>query len=80
MARELKTVHIDNQASWVKLVLHQCYINERNIYSQVCVFSSFSRFHPSKSTYHIVVAVDAVLGRDHGRQPVWRVAGDAAAD
>ncbi|TYZ60871.1 hypothetical protein PybrP1_001443 [[Pythium] brassicae (nom. inval.)] len=39
MARELKTVHIDNDASFVKLLLHQCYANERNIYSQVGVMA-----------------------------------------
>lgn len=47
MARELKTVHIDNQAAWVKLVLHQCYINERNIYSQVPFCSTPSPHLPS---------------------------------
>lgn len=39
MARELKTVHIDNEATFVKMLLHQCYINERNIYSQVGVMA-----------------------------------------
>ncbi|TMW68162.1 hypothetical protein Poli38472_007834 [Pythium oligandrum] len=39
MARELKTVHINNEATFVKLLLHQCYINERNIYSQVGVMA-----------------------------------------
>jgi len=34
-ARELKTVHIDNRALFVKMKLHQCYINEKNLYSQV---------------------------------------------
>jgi hypothetical protein len=46
MARELKTVHIDNQAAWVRLVLHQCYVNERNIYSQVRPLSP----HPTPPT------------------------------
>lgn len=39
MARELKTVHVDNEATFVKILLHQCYINERNIYSQVGVMA-----------------------------------------
>lgn len=39
MARELKTVHIDNEATFVKMLLHQCYINESNIYSQVGVMA-----------------------------------------
>lgn len=39
MARELKTVHIDNDATFVKLLLHQCYVNERNLYSQVGVMA-----------------------------------------
>lgn len=39
MARELKTVHIDNEAVLVKLVLHQCFINERNLYSQVGIMA-----------------------------------------
>lgn len=39
MARELKTVHIANDATFVKLVLHQCYMNERNLYSQVGVMA-----------------------------------------
>ncbi|KDO27607.1 hypothetical protein SPRG_06875 [Saprolegnia parasitica CBS 223.65] len=34
-ARELKTVHIDAFTRYIKLKLHQCYINEKNLYSQV---------------------------------------------
>ncbi|KAH9126690.1 hypothetical protein LEN26_000583 [Aphanomyces euteiches] len=34
-ARELKTVHIDAVARYVKFRLHQCYVNEKNLYSQV---------------------------------------------
>ncbi|RHY29613.1 hypothetical protein DYB32_005998 [Aphanomyces invadans] len=34
-ARELKTVHIDSTTRFVKFKLHQCYINEKNLYSQV---------------------------------------------
>ncbi|DAZ92690.1 TPA: hypothetical protein N0F65_010109 [Lagenidium giganteum] len=39
MARELKTVHIDNEAVFIKLVLHQCYVNERNLYCQVGIMA-----------------------------------------
>ncbi|RQM28847.1 hypothetical protein B5M09_003416 [Aphanomyces astaci] len=34
-ARELKTVHINSTARFVKFKLHQCYINDKNVYSQV---------------------------------------------
>jgi centrosomal protein CEP104 len=39
LARELKTVHIDQEAYFIKLLLHSCYINERNIYSQVGIMA-----------------------------------------
>lgn len=70
MARELKTVHIDNEALWVRLVLHQCYINERNINSQArtaglrWLTESLTRCSPA--------------GRHHGSQPVRRAARAAA--
>ncbi|OQR82026.1 hypothetical protein THRCLA_11199 [Thraustotheca clavata] len=34
-ARELKTVHIDAVTRYIKFKMHQCYINEKNLYSQV---------------------------------------------
>ncbi|OQR81004.1 hypothetical protein ACHHYP_16869 [Achlya hypogyna] len=34
-ARELKTVHIDAVTHFIKFKLHQCYVNEKNLYSQV---------------------------------------------
>lgn len=39
MARELKTVHIDQEAEFFKLIIHSCYMNERNLYSQVGIMA-----------------------------------------
>ncbi|KAG7395995.1 hypothetical protein PHYBOEH_002901 [Phytophthora boehmeriae] len=35
LARELKTVHIDQEAALLKLRIHACHINEHNLYGQV---------------------------------------------
>jgi centrosomal protein CEP104 len=34
-ARELKTVHVNTQAYFVRLVVHRCHMNKLNLYSQV---------------------------------------------
>ncbi|KAJ3285756.1 hypothetical protein HK104_009336, partial [Borealophlyctis nickersoniae] len=34
-ARELKSVHIDAQGDYLKLVVHKCYVNTLNLYNQV---------------------------------------------
>ena len=35
-ARELKSVHIDAEGLFLKLVLHKNYLNRLNLYNQVC--------------------------------------------
>jgi len=39
MARELKTVHIDQEAALIKLKIHACHPNEHNLYNQVGVMA-----------------------------------------
>ncbi|KAG7376677.1 hypothetical protein PHYPSEUDO_012923 [Phytophthora pseudosyringae] len=39
MARELKTVHIDQEAALLKLRIHPCHVNEHNLYNQVGVMA-----------------------------------------
>ncbi|KAL3664996.1 hypothetical protein V7S43_010171 [Phytophthora oleae] len=39
MARELKTVHIDQEAALLKLRIHSCHVNEHNLYNQVGVMA-----------------------------------------
>jgi centrosomal protein CEP104 len=34
-ARELKSVHVNVEAAYVRLVLHRCHVNKLNIYNQV---------------------------------------------
>ena len=34
-ARELKSVHLDAEACFIKLSLHKCYVNALNLYNQV---------------------------------------------
>lgn len=36
-ARELKSVYVQTRGNFVKLVLHQCYVNAPNIFNQVGV-------------------------------------------
>ncbi|GMF35745.1 unnamed protein product [Phytophthora lilii] len=38
-ARELKTVHIDQEAALLKLRIHACYVNEHNLYNQVGIMA-----------------------------------------
>ena len=35
-ARELKSIHLDAEGHFVKLVLHKNHVNKYNIYNQVC--------------------------------------------
>ena len=37
-ARELKSVYIDVEVEFFKLVIHKCYINRYNLFNQVCTF------------------------------------------
>jgi centrosomal protein CEP104 len=39
-ARELKSVYIDKMGSYLKLVIHKCYVNKHNLFNQVvgCYF------------------------------------------
>ncbi|KAK1946836.1 Centrosomal protein [Phytophthora citrophthora] len=39
MARELKTVHIDQEAALLKLRIHSCHVNEHNLYNQVGIMA-----------------------------------------
>lgn len=39
MARELKTVHIDQEAALLKLKIHSCHANEHNLYNQVGIMA-----------------------------------------
>lgn len=39
MARELKTVHIDQEAALLKLRIHACHVNEHNLYNQVGIMA-----------------------------------------
>ncbi|POM72333.1 Hypothetical protein PHPALM_10963 [Phytophthora palmivora] len=39
MARELKTVHIDQEAALLKLRIHPCHVNEHNLYNQVGIMA-----------------------------------------
>ncbi|KAG2520679.1 hypothetical protein BBO99_00001698 [Phytophthora kernoviae] len=39
LARELKTVHIDQETALLKLRIHACHINEHNLYGQVGVMA-----------------------------------------
>ncbi|CAM9966114.1 unnamed protein product [Heterosigma akashiwo] len=34
-ARELKSVYVDTQANFVKLLVHKCFINQYNLFNQV---------------------------------------------
>ena len=36
-ARELKSVYLKAQGTFLKMLLHKCYLNDSNIFSQVCV-------------------------------------------
>ncbi len=36
-ARELKSVHIDAEGLFLKLVIHKNYLNRLNLYNQVCL-------------------------------------------
>eukprot|EP00741_Cyanophora_paradoxa_P007756 tig00001206_g7504.t1 len=38
-ARELKSVHINTRAAFVKLVLHKCYLNKMNLFNQVGIIA-----------------------------------------
>ncbi|RLN86256.1 hypothetical protein BBJ28_00023225, partial [Nothophytophthora sp. Chile5] len=39
LARELKTVHIDQEALLIKLKLHECHVNQHNLYGQVGIMA-----------------------------------------
>ncbi|KAE8989823.1 hypothetical protein PR003_g24522 [Phytophthora rubi] len=39
MARELKTVHIDQEVALLKLRIHACHVNEHNLYNQVGIMA-----------------------------------------
>jgi hypothetical protein len=36
-ARELKSIDLEGEAEYVKIVLHACYMNTLNLYNQVCI-------------------------------------------
>ena len=42
-ARELKSIHIDAEGIFLKILVHKNYLNRLNLYNQVCIeFSSIS--------------------------------------
>nr|CCA24241.1 conserved hypothetical protein [Albugo laibachii Nc14]CCA25878.1 conserved hypothetical protein [Albugo laibachii Nc14] len=57
MARELKMVHIDQEAEYLKFSIHSCYMNERNLYSQVgimAIYLSGTRGHSDHTRDQLV--------------------------
>eukprot|EP00727_Mastigamoeba_balamuthi_P010038 m51a1_g5657 hypothetical protein (877) ;mRNA; f:885861-891212 len=74
-ARELKSVHIEQQALFVKIVLHKCYQNQPNVYSQVGVVAISLFGEPLGADAQAAQAPSQLLPT---RQPARQAAMDAA--
>ncbi|OWZ17499.1 hypothetical protein PHMEG_0008558 [Phytophthora megakarya] len=59
MARELKTVHIDQETALLKLRIHQCHVNDHNLYNQVGIMAVNLKKHNGSDDLSFDMRFDA---------------------
>jgi hypothetical protein len=77
-ARELKSIHIDCEAEFIKLVIKDCYVNELNLYNQVCLAISFPSLALCASNEDILGGLGRFDGRRRRTRPHHCRRGSAA--